>query len=246
MPILDQSNPLPFFGALHRIFGAQLACGAGEVGAINRLMACAFDSFERNVDLGSNGLASVACYGGCASCCAIRVAATAPELLWIARAIRSSPAEAEVELRRRIAEADRATKRVSALNRMLAGVVCPFINQDLCAIYPIRPLACRGHVSFDERACRDAMTGCACEVPVSALHMTVRSLVQNALQSALRDAGLAWATYELNQGLQIALSDDACESGWISGNDVFAPARIAEVSLDEMAETFDAIKAALV
>ncbi len=90
----------------------------------------------------------------------------------------------------------------------------------------------------------DALAGRACEVPVSALHATVRSLVQNALQSALRDAGFGWALYELNQSLQIALSDEACETSWLDGADIFAPAMIADVSLAEMAEAFDAIKAA--
>jgi len=75
------------------------------------------------------------------------------------------------------------------------------------------------------------------------LHLNIRSLVQNALQSALRDAGLAWGNYELNQALQIALCDETCEAAWMAGVDVFAPALITEVSLEEMAETFDVIKA---
>jgi hypothetical protein len=56
-------------------------------------------------------------------------------------------------------------------------------------------------------------------------------------------AGLAWGSYELNQALQIALCDETCEHAWLTGNDVFAPALITDVSLAEMAETFDAIKA---
>lgn len=63
------------------------------------------------------------------------------------------------------------------------------------------------------------------------------------MQSALRDTGLAWGSYELNQALQIALCDEACEHAWLAGNDVFAPALITDVSFAEMAETFDTIKA---
>ncbi len=242
MPMLDQSNPLAFFKSLHRDFSARLAASPEWPDRIEALSAHAFEIFERNVEQQVDGPALVACHGGCASCCAIRVAATAPEIFLIARAIRASPLR--VELERRIAEAERATCRMDAQQRMLAGLVCPFIDADLCVIYSVRPLACRGHASFDQRACAEAMAGRACEVPVSALHVTVRSLVQNSLQSALRDAGLAWAIYELNQGLRIALADDACETGWLAGEDIFASAIIAEVSLEEMAETFDAIRAA--
>jgi len=126
---------------------------------------------------------------------------------------------------------------------MASSLVCPLIECDHCVAYAARPLACRGHASYDEEACRDALKGGASEVPVSALHLTVRSLVQNAMQSALRDGGLAWGSYELNQTLHIALRDETAERAWLAGSDVFAPALITDISLSEMAETFDAIKA---
>jgi hypothetical protein len=124
-----------------------------------------------------------------------------------------------------------------------SSLVCPIIENDHCAAYTVRPLACRGHASYDEEACRDTLLGGTAEVPVSALHLTVRSLVQNAMQSALRDAGLAWGSYELNQALHIALCDETSEQAWMAGDDVFVPALITDISLREMAETFDAIKA---
>jgi hypothetical protein len=37
--------------------------------------------------------------------------------------------------------------------------------------------------SYDEQACIDAAAGRPAEVPVSKLHLTVRSLVQNAMQA---------------------------------------------------------------
>ena len=90
---------------------------------------------------------------------------------------------------------------------------------------------------------RGALTRRPAEVPVSERHLTVRCLAQNAMQAALRDSGYAWGTYELNQALNIALTDDACETAWLKGNDVFAAALINDVSQEEMSEAFDAIKA---
>jgi Fe-S-cluster containining protein len=246
MPILDPSNPLAFFKALHREFGAQLSSAPDSRATIEGLLGSAFESFERNVEQSQDGIAAVACHGGCASCCTIRVAATAPEILLVARAIRALPEESGRELKERIDDADRATRRLSPLQRMLASLVCPFIDQDLCVIYPVRPLACRGHASFDKQACVEALAGRACEVPISAAHVAVRSLVQNAMQAALRDAKLPWATYELNQSLQIALSDENSETAWLNGEDKFKSALISDISLEEMAETFDAIKAVAV
>ena len=62
------------------------------------------------------------------------------------------------------------------------------------------------------------------------------------LRSALRDSGHAWGLFELNQAVHLALHNGNCYRLWIAGADVFAPARIAEVDLTEMADTFDRIK----
>ncbi|HTV34620.1 MAG TPA: hypothetical protein VME69_16280 [Methylocella sp.] len=90
---------------------------------------------------------------------------------------------------------------LSPAQRMASSLKYPLIENELCISYSVRPLACRGHASNDKDACRKALAGRSCEVPISALQLTVRSLVQNALQSALRDAHLAWGCYELNRAL---------------------------------------------
>lgn len=71
----------------------------------------------------------------------------------------------------------------------------------------------------------------------------VRSIVQNAMQSAHRDGGYPWGSYELYPALQISLRNGSCRASWAAGQDVFAPALAADVSLEEMAKTFDAINA---
>ena len=80
-------------------------------------------------------------------------------------------------------------------------------------------------------------------MPYSQAHRLVRSLVQNALQSALRDAGQAWGLYELNQALLMAMDDPASEARWLAGEAVFAQAQITDVSAAEMAQVFDQLKA---
>jgi hypothetical protein len=68
-------------------------------------------------------------------------------------------------------------------------------------------------------------------------------LVQNAMQSAMRDAGLAWGAYELLSGTVLALGHDTSESAWLSGLDPLASAQVVEVDSGEMARTYDALKA---
>jgi Fe-S-cluster containining protein len=226
---------LSFFKALHAGFTETMQSSPGE-DLVDRLMAQAFESFEGAVAARSEGLPDIACRKGCASCCALRVTATAPEVLLMERCIRGTAdalKRAGVDLQQRIASADRAARGLNEAQRAALRKRCPFIVRGLCVIYPARPLACRGHASYDKRACVDALAGRGTDVPVSARHATTRSIVQNAMQSALRDAGYAWAGYELIHALQIALTEESCSARWTGGEDVFAPALAADVSLTE-------------
>jgi len=241
----DESGPLAFFKAQHQAFAETLAERRGREDLIDGLLEQAFSSFEGNVEIQSEGLPALACHKGCATCCTLRVTATAPEILMIARYIRWASAalkRAEVDLEQRIADADRETRGLSEERRVALRRRCPFIANGVCVIYPVRPLACRGHASYDKRACAEAAAGRAGSIPYSAPHMTVRSLVQHAMQAALRDAGYAFGAYELNQAVSRALTDEGCHRDWAAGADVFADALATEVSLEEMASTFDAIK----
>lgn len=241
----DDFGPLAFFRALHQAFGQTLAVRKGHADLVEGLMAQAFDSFAGNAEIQAEGHPPLACHKGCATCCTLRVVATAPEIFLVARYIRNTAgvlAKIGVDLRARIAAADLATRGFGEAERVTLRRQCPFIiTGGVCCIYPVRPLACRGHASYDVRACAEAAAGKRDEVPVSLPHATVRSLVQNAMQSALRDAGYAWLCHELNHGLTIALDDGTAFESWAAGEDVLAPARVADIRAEEMARTFDAI-----
>jgi len=175
----------------------------------------------------------------------LRVTATAPEVFMLARFIRAvTPGLIKhgVDLRAQIARANGVTCGVGEADRVAARQRCPFIAQGVCVVYQVRPLACRGLASYDRKACAQAASGRVNEIPYSEPHMQVRSLVQNAMQSAMRDAGVAWGNYELNQSLLMALDDETLEARWLAGEDVLKAAQVDEVSAQEMARTFDLLK----
>lgn len=242
----EEDGALAFFKAQHRAFAETLAQRRGGDDLVPALLTQAYSSFEGNVAAQAEGQPPIACHKGCATCCTIRVIATAPEALMVARYVRVADAalkQAGIDLRQRLAEADSATRGRDERQRVALRRRCPFIAKGVCVIYPARPLACRGHASYDKRACAEAAAGRLEGIPLSMPHMMVRSLVQNAMQSALRDAGYVWATYELIHALSIALADEGCEAAWLAGADVFAPALVNDISLEEMANTFDRIHA---
>jgi len=235
---------LEFFHALHEAFSKTLANYRGADELLPAVLSQVFTSYEGSVDMQAEGQPELACHKGCATCCTVRVVASAPEVLLVARYIRSVAPQLEqagIDLPRRLAEADATTRGQDEEQRVETRCRCPFIHQGACIIYPVRPLACRGHASFDKQACADAAAGLIDEIPFSSPHKTVRGIVQNALQSALRDAGYPWAVYELNHALSIALADDGCEDAWLKGEDRLAPAIVTDISLEEMAQGFDMV-----
>lgn len=240
------NSPLAFFKAMRGAFDDILAQRRGRPELIEGLLSLAFGSFDGNVEIQSEGQPEVDCRKGCAACCRLRVVATAPEVLLIAGFIRTTAErlrERGIDLARCVAEADADTRGLSEAERITRRHRCPFIAKGACTIYPVRTLACRGHASHDRRACVAAMAGGDSVIPISQPHLVVRGIVQNAMQSALLDNGYAWGLYELNHALHVALTDDGSRDRWLQGEDVFAPAMIAELNPQEMMRTFAEIKA---
>jgi Fe-S-cluster containining protein len=238
-------DSLAYFQQLNAHFSAILSEPRARARLPEALLVPAWQSFEANVARQCVDQPPVDCGRGCATCCTLRVTATAPEVLLLADFIRAvAPAlrARGVDLRAQVAAAHDTTSGLGEQARVAARQRCPFIAQGVCVVYQVRPLACRGLASHDRKACARAAAGKIDQIPYSEPHMRVRSLVQNALQSALRDAGLPWLAYELNQALLIALDDDDTGRRWLQGDDVFAAAQVHEVDVHEMAQTFDQIK----
>jgi len=240
-------SPLVFFKGLARDYDRALGEWRGKPLLLDAILHLAFDSFETNVGVQTTGLPALDCHKGCATCCTLRVTATAPEVLMVARFIRALDPALQargIDLPGQVAQADQRTHGLIEPERVAARQRCPFIAQGVCVIYQVRPLACRGLASYDKHACAQAASGKIDSIPYSEPHMRIRSLVQNAMQFALRERGLAWGNYELNHALTMALADPSLEARWLAGEDVFAAARVSEVDPQEMADTFEAIKQA--
>jgi hypothetical protein len=186
-----------------------------------------------------------ACAPGCASCCQLRVLATAPEVFLMTRFLRriAPPlAERGIDLIAPLHEVHAATQGLSEFGRAQRRQPCAFVVQGRCVVYAARTLACRTHVSFNRQACLDAAAGALVVVPHDESRRIARGLVQNALQSALRDAGLAWQVYELHHALVLAWEGDNAEAAWAGGADPLAAAAVDEVPRVEMATVFDRLR----
>ena len=130
----------------------------------------------------------VSCARGCSACCRAQpVPVTPPEALALSRLVESMPAERRAEVETRFADrvqkleqaglASEFLDRSSELTReqarqiaeryMALGIVCPFLEEEACSIYPHRPFVCRQYLVTSPAAlCRDPLHQPIVRVPM--------------------------------------------------------------------------------
>lgn len=77
----------------------------------------------------------VACGKGCSACCKMNVSVTSTEAERLASVSGKRMAK--------------VSNRVSHPVGHFGGMPCPFLVNDTCSVYNVRPYACRAHFSFD-------------------------------------------------------------------------------------------------
>jgi|GEM_PF-1601998 len=155
------------------------------------------------------------CTKGCAWCCHFAVDAFPQETFRIARELRSrgDTTQTLVALSAYVEK----TKGATTFRR---GVPCPFLVDDACSIYSVRPLMCRKCNSLDVGKCKDP-DATVPENPELAhktgaiMHGTIKGYERNKLRA--RAHGLV-------PSVLLALSDADAERRWHEGEDVFADA----------------------
>jgi len=243
-------GPEVFFESLKAAFGQTLTRFGERPEAVGALCSIAFDAFETNIDAPRTDAPradrpQLACRGDCPACCCLRVTVTAPEAFLLARFISANArafSERNVDLVARITAIDAAVGALSEVERMAAGRSCAMLEAGFCLAYKLRPLACRGHASFDAEACAAATAGQNVDVPVSAEHIVLRGLVQSAMMSAMREAGLASGLYELNGAVALALATPEAPQLWARRGDPLAKAKVAEFEGHDPSALFGATR----
>ncbi|NUP12496.1 MAG: hypothetical protein HOW73_41150 [Polyangiaceae bacterium] len=113
---------------------------------------------------------------------------------------------------------------------------CSLLIEGECSAHDVRPLACRREHSFEVDSCREAFeTGEDIEGEVDLRVRAEASLIQAALEEALKAAGFPVGSYELQQALSLALENASALDEWAKGVDRFESARTGEGLLDAIA-----------
>jgi hypothetical protein len=171
------------------------------------------------------------CRAGCSWCCHVLVAVAAPEAFAIARYLQhEAPADLAALLATAVVELDDRVRGLDADERAVRRLPCAFLLDGKCAIYPVRPLLCRGWNSLDVVACRENYRQPDIK-PITVYALQRRLAVQAAsgVDTALEEVGLGGGTdLELIAAVRIALEELDAAERYLAGEPIFEPAKVRE------------------
>ena len=169
----------------------------------------------------------VACRSGCTYCCTFPVAASAPEVLAIAAFVRQRfDAGRRAALDARVEANIAATNGMDMEQRDCVRLDCPFLESGRCAVYEVRPVACRGYSSYSVADCREdhEHPGTGVAIRTNGLGDLVAGAVREGLAVACRSASAEHRLLELVRGYRIAAADLTLLENWRTRPEAFVAA----------------------
>ena len=148
------------------------------------------------------------CKAGCAHCCHVRVEATEPEVFRIAQHLAADLSDDVNTITARLRH------HVTNAANGAARQPCSFLVGDRCAIYSVRPAACRKAHSLSVQHCAAQ----APEIPQNLRLLLDAEALMAGTALAYRHVDLPASAHELNAAVLAALTDGSAQERWYQGD----------------------------
>jgi len=179
-------------------------------------------------DAAKKGLATkTACKAGCAHCCRRAPEATLPEVLVAVRHVEENFGDAKkAALAQRIANYVEETAPLRPGRLGESHAACPYLENDLCTIYPARPLSCRGLNSLDSQVCERISKGDPAGRPSLTSQLGIASAMRTGARLGLIFESADASTLDLGYATHIAMTTPSAAEDSLDGKDPFTAARL--------------------
>lgn len=166
----------------------------------------------------------LACADGCAYCCHFEVEARPFEVLEIVGYVskKFSPAQLKQTIER-ASQNTAAWRKASESERALLKPPCPFLVNNSCSIYPVRPAVCRNYHATDGENCKayfEDPTGRSPNTYISEVFNVGHGSSQG-FKNAVESLGLDTNGYNLASAFLEAMTNPAIAKRFASGKKTF-------------------------
>jgi hypothetical protein len=165
---------------------------------------------------------TIGCRPGCSYCCNVcRVAVSPPEALVIADRLAGSSDERDRRRTERISQIAPEARDLDLPGWSRRKIPCPLLEADLCSLYSLRPVNCRGCASADVEKCAARAEDPTLTAPQIVPHLLGGRSMLSGLDEGLKTVGLHGEPVELITAVALALADKTAAPRWLRGEDVF-------------------------
>jgi Fe-S-cluster containining protein len=197
-----------------QIAKAEYEISSAEIKRNGPLVTCG--SYHRRLDDSATNILAESdetpdCSNGCWYCCYYKVDLRAEEAFRIINFVREHfSKENLVELRKEITEKAKIMKSLTQHEQLAINMKCPFLENNSCSIYEVRPEKCRTFHAKDVEGCKqsyDEPTNL--EIPSSYITsiFTSNEAHSEGYMTAMTEQGYDVSPYELNTVLNVAMVD---------------------------------------
>ncbi len=174
-----------------------------------------------------------ACRAGCSFCCYYKVEARAVEVLaireYVLAKFKPELIQAIVEqANRNVAEA----KTLTHIEHLATNQRCPFLVDDKCTVYSVRPSKCRNFHAADMQGCKDSYDQPTnLSIPNSYIPEVFDAAngITQGFEGATEHAGLDPRVYDLNSAFIEALKNPQTSKRLRSGKKAFLSATVIQL-----------------
>lgn len=167
----------------------------------------------------------VDCREKCSSCCHQAVLIIPYEAFYMDQFLCESFTEDHRrKIQARIREKDRITRKMKVQEFLHYKYPCPFLEDERCAVYPARPMACRTYLSADRDSCVyeyqhpaeiDFFPGLY-EFPLHAGRM-----MNEGICAWLSEHNIHPTEWRLESSMATIMNNKGCFNKWLSGENIF-------------------------
>jgi len=158
-----------------------------------------------------NSNANIACQSGCSFCCYLKVETKPVEIIAIIQHIEKNFSTDEINnVLKKAKQNVEEFKLLDYSTQVATNQACPFLNQDRCSIYEVRPAKCRNNHATDVSLCQKCFDNPTDNTIPSSyykpLDLAVNGLVEG-FESVLKNEKYDSTAYDINHAFIAAFNN---------------------------------------